>query len=246
MKYHVLAAVAAAAVAGLLGPATAADMPEYPIIETPEPMPLPAVGGWYLRGDIGYKVYETPDAVFDAPGYGRLFDESMDDTAVIGFGVGYQVNEYLRLDTTLDYEFKAGYAGRLACLGPCGGGTSLEEADIDAWTGLVNAYVDVATWGSLTPYVGAGIGASYVSTSNVRADAPPGSRYDGDSTWNLSWALMAGTAVRVSENMLIDFNYRYLHLGDAKSDTIPTFTQSIEYEDIAAHEFRVGLRYNLF
>lgn len=237
------------ALAGLMSPALAADMPEYPIIETPEPLPLPAAGGWYLRGDIGYKAYSDPNADFDETGYEPFWGESLDDTAVIGAGVGYQFNSYLRMDATLDYEFKSTFEGNLNCRTPCvggGAGFSQEAADIDAWSGLVNAYVDLGTWYGFTPYVGAGIGASYLTTSNVRTVSAPTAEYDGDGTWNFAWALMAGTSFRMTENLLLDINYRYMNLGDAKSDTIPTFTSPLEYNDIEAHEVRVGLRYNLF
>ena len=42
--------------------AMAADVPVYEPVPVPPPV---AVGGWYLRGDIGYKIYAEPDVDWD-------------------------------------------------------------------------------------------------------------------------------------------------------------------------------------
>ena len=36
------------------------------------------------------------------------------------------------------------------------------------WTGLVNGYIDLGTWRGVTPFIGAGIGASYNTISGFR------------------------------------------------------------------------------
>lgn len=262
MRNLIRTAITAGAVAASAGAALAADYPSYVpppiIVPPPELIPLEVVSGWYLRGDIGYKIYSTPDASYDnpdigydVPGSGQLFGEDLDDTAVVGVGIGYQFNDYLRTDLTLDYEFKAGFHGDLDCLGPCGdGGSSDEYADIDAWTGLVNVYADLGDYYGFKPYVGGGIGASYLTTSDVYSVNPPGGvpegeiDGDGDSTWNFAWALTAGTAYQISDRMLLDLNYRYVNLGDAQTGDVNG--EPIEINNIDAHEVRVGLRYMLY
>ncbi len=256
-----------------LGSAVAADMPEYPpIIDMPEPLPIVATGGWYLRGDIGYKFYNDPTAELSNPNYasgtytgglGSLIDESLDDAYNVGIGAGFRFNEYFRTDLTLDYESPAGFEGRLFCPGPVSGscgasgvdldgdgtndGYSTERADITAWSALANAYVDLGTYAGLTPYVGAGAGLSYLTTSDVRTAG--GSTYNGDGKFNFAWALMAGASYAVDQQVSIDVGYRYINLGDAQSGVIvasDTTTTRINYNDIDAHEIRVGLRYNLY
>ncbi|MEP3668050.1 MAG: porin family protein, partial [Roseibium sp.] len=56
----------------------AADLPTPVIEHVPE---IPAVGGWYLRGDIGYKFYNDPSGSFNDPVIGdlRFQRESMDN-----------------------------------------------------------------------------------------------------------------------------------------------------------------------
>ncbi|AXS41787.1 outer membrane protein [Breoghania sp. L-A4] len=226
--------------------ASAADIIDY----IPEPDPIP-YGGWYLRGDIGAKIYHAPEARFNANGVGAFRNEHLDSTFTVGAGVGYRVNDWFRTDLTVDYEFPAGFRGEALCPNPCGAlladGFSRESADIDAWTVLLNAYFDIGTWHGVTPYVGAGIGASYLTTSNVRFYNPNGATgtYRGASKWNLAWALMAGAAFDLSPNMTLDAGYQFRSLGSAESGVVQAFAPAkIEYKDIYAHELRVGLRYN--
>ncbi|POF31151.1 outer membrane protein [Roseibium marinum] len=221
----------------------AADLPA-PVIEHIPQIPV-AAGAFYLRGDIGYKIYQAPDIK-----YGTLdfYDEEMDGTFMMGAGVGYKFSDHLRADLTIDYEFPAEAKSKGPCNSPCGSpGHSIEKADIDVWTFMLNGYVDIGTWNKITPYVGAGIGASYVTTSNITFANPDGARgsYDGDSKWNFAWALMAGASYEITPNLALDGGYRYLNIGDAHSAKFAVGGQNtrIEYKDLSAHEFRLGARY---
>ncbi|MBN8999396.1 MAG: porin family protein, partial [Rhizobiales bacterium] len=208
--------LAAALGAGLVvsAPAFAADMPE-PYVE---PAPVIATGAWYLRGDIGYKFYNNPDITFVTPTYSDSWQNtSLDNTSLLGVGVGYKFNDFFRVDATVDYEFNSQAYGEGYC-GGCGGvGYSIETADISAWTLLANAYIDLGTYAGFTPYVGAGIGGSYLQTSNISYVNPNGvtGAWDGGGQWNFAWALTAGGSYAFTPNTLLDINYRYVNLGDA-------------------------------
>lgn len=234
--------------------AVAADLPA-PIIEHVPEIPAPAAvgGGFYLRGDIGYKIYGDPSGSFND--YGAFGDlrferESLDDAWMIGVGAGYKFNKYFRSDITIDYETPAQVTGYAPCGGCAPSGQfSKETADIDVWTVMVNGYVDLATWNKITPYVGAGIGAAWVNTSDQVSHNPGANpvSFDGsNSEWNFAWALMAGASYAVTNNFAIDAGYRYKDLGEAKtvSGLSPNSPNSrIEYKDLTAHEFRLGARY---
>jgi len=232
--------------------AIAADLPA-PIIEHVPEIPAPAAvgGGFYLRGDIGYKIYGDPTMEFNDPGgVGNLRyeRESLDDTWMIGVGVGYKFNKYFRSDITLDYEAAAEAVGYVVCPSPCASGTSRDTADIDVWTVMLNGYVDLTTWNNITPYVGAGIGASYVNTSDFYSGHPttPQQYYGSNGEWNFAWALMAGASYAVTNNFAIDAGYRYKDLGTAKTirlSNVGSGTKKLEYKDLTAHEFRLGARY---
>ncbi|QFT30096.1 Putative adhesin RP828 precursor [Labrenzia sp. THAF82] len=227
----------------------AADLPT-PVIEHIPAAPAPAVGGFYLRGDIGYKIYGDPKGSFQEPGATdlRFTGESMDNAWMIGVGAGYKFNKYLRADVTLDYETPATAKGYAAC-GVCTGTQSSEYADIDVWTTMFNAYIDLGTWNRITPYVGGGIGAAYVRTDNAVSINP--GQADGvyrgtNGEWNFAWALMAGAAYAVNDNFSIDAGYRYKDLGDARTvvyDGVRSGQGRVHWEDLTAHEFRLGMRY---
>lgn len=257
-----LAVAATFGLAAFSSAVSAADMPvEYPpIIEAPEPMPLPAVGGWYLRGDIGYKYYQAPEASFDVPwgsigNNGNLGDEKLLGAADFGVGVGYKFNDYLRSDLTLDYETPAKFKGSVYCdAAPCGAvGTwnATESAKITAYSALANVYADLGDFNGLKPYIGAGAGASYLRTSDVKSggkDTNTGAYPKGEGKWNFAWALMAGVEYPINERLSLDLGYRYLNLGDAKTGSIEDGSGNltrVNYENIQAHEVRVGLRYYL-
>ncbi len=232
--------------------ANAADLPAPVIEHIPHVPEVAAAGGFYLRGDIGYKVYEDPSGVFPDPGTGTLrFErESMDSAWMVGVGAGYRFTKHLRTDVTLDYETQAQAKGYAVC-GACTGGFSTEATDIDVWTLMLNGYIDIGTWHKITPYVGGGIGAAYVRTDNTYSINPGGAgRYDYDGSnaqWNFAWALMAGASYAVTPNWEIDAGYRYKNLGAAKTVKLHnagTGNTRVEWDDLTAHEFRLGARYN--
>ncbi len=256
-----LAAAATFGLVALSSVARAADMPvEYPpIIEAPEPMPLAAVGGWYLRGDIGYKIYEAPKGSLSSMPWGttgnggKMGDEKMLGAADIGVGVGYKFNDYLRTDLTLDYETPAKFKGSFYCaLAPCTGQwRASESVKITAYSALANVYADLGDFHGLKPYVGAGAGASYLRTSDVKSGMidTDGTYPDSKGKWNFAWALMAGVEYPINDRLSLDLGYRYLNLGDAETGSATDSggnVAHINYEDITAHEVRVGLRYYLY
>ena len=223
------------------------------------PVPLPA-GGWYLRADLGYKWYADPTAIFDAPsfgpgyvvpGNGELQNESLKNAWAFGGGIGYDPVGPFRTDFTVDYETPANFHGNLACLlcgvGP-GPGFSNETADISAWTGLANFYVDLGSHPNFTPYVGAGAGFDELITTNVASDNPPGSSYPGAHHATFAWARMAGVTTNLTPGLKLDINYRYLNLGEARSGVIDDGTGNtgfFQYQNIHASEIRIGIRHQL-
>ncbi len=228
----------------------------YPPIEYP-PVPVEIASNWYLRGDIGWKKYTAPSAIFNAPafgytvpGTGDLLNETLGGTGIIGFGFGYRFSPGFRADLTLDYEWAAPFRGELECV-TCGTPPtlySIETANITALTLLANAYWDIGKFGNVTPYFGAGLGVAKLTTSSVAFTNPDltTGTWTGASTWNFAWALMAGVSYDLSPTTALDFNYRYAHLGNAQSGPTSLGGAPIQYNNINAHEFRVGVRYNIW
>ena len=169
---------------------------DMPVVEEYKPVEIGT--GWYIRGDIGYSM--TPGFKDTSNPYnptlgttgGRLSKSS--NVVNASAGIGYRINDYLRVDSELGYahsdQFNARYTG--TCAGnqivtqdvtdPVTGVTSTvvvsngassrfcsahDSGSSSAWTGLANAYVDLGTVAGFTPYIGGGLGLAF---SKIGAD----------------------------------------------------------------------------
>lgn len=240
-------------------PAYAADIYQPPAAPpyVEQPVAVVQTSGWYLRGDVGYAWNDLRGAHFFQGSNGNLVDfdrADLDDSYVLGGGVGYQINNYLRTDVTLDYLGEADFSGSTSgSCGVAGNCVSTDIATMSAWSLLANAYVDLGTYGSFTPYLGAGIGGTRVKWGRLRntscdvtdpTNCDPTVEHDGKAKWRFTYALMAGTAVDLTCNLKADVGYRFRHIngGDMfgfNAGSGPGFDK-----DIYIHEARAGLRYS--
>ncbi|PSJ57275.1 porin family protein [Mesorhizobium ephedrae] len=244
-----LAAILASSVAV---PALAADYIEPPVIEAPpvveEVYAAPDVGGWYIRGDIDYHWtnFRNGDYIlYGAPGQrGKFDDGDLKGAMSLGAGIGYQVNDYFRVDLTGDYFFDADFEGSTS--GFCGGVpcTSTDRSSMSAFLLLANAYVDLGTYHGFTPYVGAGIGGAHIKWDKLVNDDDNGrTEHDGGSEWRFAYAAMAGVSYCLTNRTKLDFGYRYSRIegGDMfgyANNAGPGFDDGFD-----VHEVRGGLRY---
>jgi opacity protein-like surface antigen len=230
------------AVAGALCVQTAgvmaADMPNtLPPYEPPPTViiPPPAFNtGWYLRGDLGY-AWGHVDGATSASPFPSPTENKLGNNFLAGVGAGIKT-QWARTDVTLDYLAPLKYQGTI--LTP-----DDTTAKISAVSALFNGYLDLGTWYRATPYIGAGAGAAYLTTSNYSSTAAP--PFTGDTThkqWNFAWAVMAGVGYAVAPNLMVDVGYRYIDFGDVRTnaDALGAMT----FKNVAAHEVRVGLRWS--
>lgn len=268
------AALTGVAVAALAFPAVAADIQEPPpIIEAPAPQPIyeaPAeVGGWYIRGDVGYHQSDVDaiDYLIAVPvagppasatiAEGQLRGD-LDDGFGVGVGIGYQVNNNFRVDLTADHWFKSDFKGSSAGsydddgdpLTAEIGYTTTDASSVSTWLLLANAYVDLGTWHGITPYVGAGIGGAHVKWDNLsntnNPPGPPGTiEHNGASSWRFAAAVMAGASYCLTKNMKLDAGYRYSRIQGGKMfDYASGGNNGPGYDGgFDTHEVRAGLRY---
>jgi opacity protein-like surface antigen len=119
---------------------------------------------------------------------------------------------------------------------------------------LANLYFDFDCRCAVTPYLGAGLGVVNHKTThgrvvdNAHGAGVTGTIESGSST-HVAAALMAGFSFQVRERMNIDAGYRFLYLGETATGAVrdnagPTIAPDPTVEQIHAHEFRVGLRYD--
>ncbi len=226
----------------------------------PGPAPLPEAihdqavefgSSWYLRLDLSYAVYD-PVEIHRQDGT-EFFNETIEDNFAYGIGVGAEFSNWLRGDVTLDYRPSVGITGQTVCTGPtCGGAAFVNNAtSLESWLFLANAYLDLGNWHGITPYVGGGIGTVYHESRALTFDIPDAAgvtSINGSDSWQFAWALMAGASVDLSPNFKIDAGYRYVDLGHAISSFrtntgVSDTGLETTYDDLSAHEFRIGLRY---
>jgi opacity protein-like surface antigen len=255
-----LSALAGAALLAAPFGALAADYPTPPVYVPP---PAGFQYDWYLKGYIGlaaqhFKGLEHPD--FDtATDFAWLDKGQFDGVPLFGVGVGFRHSDHLRLDFTGEYRGKSAFS---ALDTYTDGGTTYTNH----YTGkkqeflfLANAYYDFNEMHGITPYVGAGIGASYntiydfVDTNVIAGGggwAPTGSKL------SLAWALHAGASMQVNERLSLDFGYSFVSLGDAQTGLLQNMDPTIScmanvppdcspmvFKGLYSHDFKVGARW---
>ncbi len=107
----------------------------------PQPEPVYAPGGWYIRGDIGIGFSDADNQPNSEEGF------------AVGGGLGYRFNEMFRADVTFDGVFDYGFGN-----------------GVDSYGILANGYIDIPLNWVVTPYVGAGIGWGEASGNGVSDD----------------------------------------------------------------------------
>ena len=249
-------ALAVAATAVLATSARAADLP--PMLPPP---PIEDYGGWYLRGDIGMtnqRVKSLNNVLFATTTDLVIHDKNFESGMLFGLGFGYRHNDWFRWDFTGEYRGETGFHG----FDTWNDGTSDRFNNYTGkkseWLLMWNAYLDLGTWKNITPFIGAGLGASRITIHSFR-DAGidsvangggPTLAYANDaSKWNFAWALHAGLAYDVTPNFTIELAYRYLHLGHGKTGDIIAFDGSnsvnnpMHFKDITSHDVKLGVRW---
>jgi opacity protein-like surface antigen len=230
--------------------AKAADlyMPE-PAPQVVEQPVVAAANGWYLRGDLSYDIMDLKGAKY-YQGSNSLVNDfdtaKLNNTGNLGVGIGYQVNDYFRVDKTFDYMFSTKFRGSTS--GVCGSTgakcSSHDVSNFSAYSLMANAYIDIYKWGMFTPYVGFGLGGTYVQWDKLKNTNDDGTTiHSGKESWRFTYALMAGTSVDLNCQFKADLGYRYRHVngGDMFGYKLNGGPGSDKGLDI--HEFRSGVRY---
>ncbi len=264
VKYLLAACAATMTATGAL----AADMPSImppPPMYAPPPPPQD-FGGWYLRGDIGISrqaaksiTHPNDSQLSNAAYVGTDFSGA----GLFGVGVGYAFNNWFRGDITAEYRSSSALRGSVIGTFSNGGipvaAVDNYSANVSSVVVMANAYVDLGTWWCITPFIGAGVGTAYHMVSGFRDDglnyanfsANPGVYFgENGNQASLAWAVHAGLAYRVNQNLTMELAYRYIDMGKAMTGTAGypfdrSFVGSNAWtvRDITSHDLKVGLRW---
>lgn len=201
--------------------ANAADYdPPIFVEEAPEYVPVEVGSGWYLRGDVGYNISETPYEF-------SFMGVDTDNTRIFGsVGAGYRFTDYFR------GELNLGFLSRDTL------DTGIVTLENTVWSGMANVYADLGTIAGFTPYVGAGAGMVYSrSTANLVGFS------GSDDQYEFAYSLTAGVAYQMTQNLLVDVGYQYLSSPGLEYIDFDTLTVD---EGVDYHQIKVGLRYELW
>ncbi|MCY6379321.1 outer membrane protein [Hoeflea prorocentri] len=267
MRVFLLATTAALAVT----PVFAADTPvAVPAVE-PQPVHYGEMRGshdpwegFYVKGQVGYLWPEFRGATYAVTGGTSGFETGeLDNTWAAGIGAGFQVNRYLRTELMFDYIFDSDFYG--STVGQCGVGpggalvdcTSTDTTSWNAYTLMASLYVDLdfwehhSAWGHIVPFVGGGIGGSYVNWDRLNNTAceiadPTNCEtiyHEGESSWRFAWQVEAGASYYFRCDFAGEASYRYRRIGEGgmfgyASSTGPGHDQGINVQSV-----NLGLRY---
>lgn len=258
--------MAAAASLSAIVTAEAADMTQPRVVTYAAPAEAAVASGWYLRGDVGVGIvtqsslYESSIANPTAGTTSGWLNNSIDNTTTIGAGVGYQFNDNLRGDVTLQYRTATTFQGGNYVTNTAQSVTG--ENNIRGTTssvvGLVNGYYDIVHWNGLTPYVGAGIGVAFnkmgaTSTQEGGFTNREYGVYPDKWKTNFAWALHTGLSYDINSRLKLEMGYTYLNYGNTNAGPLvcygPANPPAIQCGDVlrnknlASHDIHIGMRW---
>jgi len=246
--------------------AYAADMPMPQPQVVYQQVPCCETGRWYLRGDVGIGIqtftsfdHNQTNSNFVWPASWQIVQKDIQDTAIFGFGVGYEWNSWFRFDVTAEQRTKAAFKVTGSFTEFCaGGGTCFDvmPGNFSSTVFLANAYIDLGTWWCITPFIGAGIGGARNMITEVQDNGinSAGTQGFGFTTndsaqWNLAWDVQAGLTYNVTDNFKVDFSWRFLNLGSPQTAVIHCQNTPVcpgaffTMRDITSEDFRISLRW---
>ena len=218
----------------------------------------PSMARFYLRGDYSHG-WNSFGNLTEAPNY-DLTQSSIGTSNAWGLGVGYYFSKNVRGDLTFDWRRDAAVRGSVTDVNATVQGE--RQFKVNNTVALANVYYDFDLRSHFTPYIGVGVGvarntttAGVVALSGCQTNTCSAD-FDGATKWSAAGALMAGFTARLHDRVHLDAGYRFLYLGDAHTGDIritravvtpgaPTASPDPIVHDLSAHEFRVGLRFDI-
>ncbi len=136
-------------------------------------------------------------------------------SGVLGLGVGLRASENWRWDITGTYR------GGFDIQGADGRGTQF-QTNVKSWSLMLSGYYDIDSGSDWRPYVGGGIGPARNKVEQMTAvvnGAPV--EFPGGQDTSTGFHVTFGGSTRLNNGLVIDLAFRYVDLGDLRSDAGP-------------------------
>ncbi len=175
-------------------------------------------------------------------------------------GLGWAVTPTVRLEALAEYRPGFSFQGQANFLEP--GRRQSVAADLSTLSGMVVAYVDLATLGLLelgpfAPFIGSGAGAVRTRIGEMRMTFPRTTTIvPGEHRTDLAWMVTAGLAATLSQRTTFDVAWRYtglsaIHTGRGEGRVVwqdgsrePLLLDlAVTQAKLRSHGLRLSLRY---
>ena len=217
--------------------------------------------GFYLGGQLGASILKA-NSIKDTLSY---YDDSED------FKIGSFKNGKIAGALNIGYNFKYDYDLPLRAelsytmRGNSDKKYSYSETDVlvdgdhfkssdshkvRMHTLMVNAYYDIETNRSITPFVGAGLGVAFTKLAQTYSAQYEYGYYDvsgsvgmSDTKTKFAWNVAAGVTYNIDENLDMDFTARYVNAGKT---SVKTNIQGINVKGeakLSSIDLLAGIRY---
>lgn len=203
-----------------------------------------AATAWAADADSGFYGRLDSGASFSRNA-GQDVGTDVGAAGILGAGVGYRFNRFLRGDVTLSY--RDGY--RIDSSKVMDGLTYSSKGGVDSLAGLANVYVDPVRFGIFRPYFGGGVGFARNRIGNVSVSVLDyNGTLDGNASTSFAWQGSAGVGVELTPTLTVDIGYRYMDLGEGVTGSHVDFGEWTQDNwkskgYLRAQELQLGLRY---
>ncbi len=244
------------------------DAPEVTVVEFGT--------GWYLRGDIAYSDTVAPGFTRGSTALDQDLGNAYSFSVGAGYTINNYLRIEGTIDHFADLAFSDDQAVNcgvwdhdvdpLTAPVPMTGYCSQESTvAVGATAVMVNGYLDIGNFRGFSPYIGGGVGAAYVKWEDYtyqtvcrysspadcqnRAYSSSPTTITGNTGWKPAGSLMAGFAYDLTQNLKLDLGYKYTYIsGGSAAKDIPTTTgfDDLEYDAFNIHQFKIGLRYEIW
>jgi len=203
----------------------------------------------YLRADVNYGFFVQPKQTMTAslelaPEYATL--SKVNNNVGYNGGFGYRFHSNFRAD--INFTYRPSIAFKVADSVP-----QIGTGSFNNYTLMANGYYDFPITFIMTPYVSAGFGVSSNSTKSIYWPYTQQNEY-GQVNQTVVWQVGAGLTYPLYQNLLIDFNYQYINLGNFTNSghydkkgipnpDEPTLGAQTMFRALYSNQIQVGLRY---
>jgi len=152
----------------------------------------------------GYTI--NPDIVIEGNSYKS--DLNTDNTWSLGLKIGHTPPEAKYIDVEFEYSYLKQDIDRTV-LAQVGTNYDTLTGDIEVHNFMFNVIAKYPE-GRYHPYVGGGLGLSYVDLSTTTSGATRSAATNDDGAF-FAWQILAGVEIAITKNLSADIGYRYFY-----------------------------------